>query len=155
VAKVTKKLSFQDIPKKIKGGFKAFRFKDVIDIIKDLIKKGISPVQGGGRFKRYSESYRDAIDGDGEIAKQKAGKKSPVDMTLTGEMMQSLDVKDRQSRVFIEFEDEKAFYHNTSGAGKSKVIRRLLPDREGERFSRQVQERIFQRINEIIKDALK
>ena len=155
MAKAKVKLTLDKIPKKIQAGFKAVKFDDVIVIIKDLITKGVSPVQGGGRFKRYSQSYRDAIDGEGDIGKAKSGKKSPVDMTLSGEMMDSLNSVDKSGKVFIEFDDPKAVFHNDAGAGKSKVIRRLLPNRDGESFSRNVQRRIYEIIREIVKDALK
>lgn len=136
-----KKTDFElNFLKNIQSAVKKTAFNGLPDAIRRSIEKGVSPVQGGGRFKRYSDSYRKAIKNDYESVKEKHGKQSPVDMTLTGDMLKSLDIVDsKPGTVRLEFDDPKAYYHNNSGAGKSRVIRRLLPDREGEKFSRSVQ----------------
>lgn len=63
-------------------------------------------------------------------------KKSPVNLYATGEMMDSLNLTAQGARNYalIGFTDKKAKYHNDLGAGKSKVIRRLLPTGTGEKF---------------------
>ena len=63
-------------------------------------------------------------------------KKSPVNLFLTGEMLNSMYVDRDETRqvVWLGFADKKAKYHNDMGAGKSKVIRRLLPTKKGEKF---------------------
>jgi hypothetical protein len=124
-------------------------------LIVSTIKRGISPVQGGGRFKRYSDSYRDAISKASGEAKKKEGQLSPVNMTLTGEMNNSLEAKksSKSGAVTIQFDDPKAYFHNNSGAGNSRAIRRLLPDRKGERFSRNIQEKILETFKELARKA--
>ena len=150
MAKIRIKTSYQNIVKDAKKQFKANRLKVLVDLIKELITKGISPVEGGGRFKRYSESYREQISKEYGQAEKKNRQLSPVNMTLTGDMMKSLDIKDKGDQVFIEFDDPKAYFHNDAGAGKSKTIRRLLPNRDGERFSRNVQNRFVEIVKTII-----
>lgn len=124
-------------------------------LIVSTIKRGISPVQGGGRFKRYSESYRDAIRKKQGDAIFKEGQISPVNMTLSGDMNDSLQAKKsaKNGAVTIQFDDPKAYFHNNSGAGKSRAIRRLLPDRKGERFSRNIQEKIIETFKELARKA--
>jgi len=85
---------------------------------------GKSPVKGKS-FVKYSDSY----------SKIK-GKKRPVDMFLSGKMLKS--IKTRITKNFgirIFFTSPIAVFHDILGAGKSKVIRRLLPDpAKGETF---------------------
>lgn len=101
--------------------------KDIKRTITKEIKSGKSPVQGQ-KFEPYSKNYA-----------QRTGKnRRKVDMTLTGKMLRSLKAKLRKDGVVsLFFTDKKAKYHNEEGAGKSKVIRRLLP-LEGEVFKRKI-----------------
>lgn len=153
MAKITIKKGFMNIPKKVKEKFRAAQLSYLVGLIKELYQKGISPVRGGGRFKRYSDSYREQIKrGTGE-AGLKNNQVSPVNLTLTGEMGDSLKVRDSGGRTFVEFDDPKAYFHNTSGVGKSRVIRRLLPDRQGEKFSREIEQRILDSVRAIVKSV--
>ena len=62
--------------------------------------------------------------------------KSPVNLNATGEMMGSMYTKKDKSNlaIWVGFKDKKAKYHDILGASKKKVIRRLLPTRQGEKF---------------------
>jgi len=103
------------------------------------IAGGRSPVDGK-RLKRYSESYRDRIRrGGGDFSSKK---RSPVNMYLSGEMIKSFFVKIIRNGLSIGFDNELADIHNRQGAGKSKVIRRLLPTKKGEQFSRSIRKRV-------------
>jgi len=84
------------------------------------ILSGRSPVKGK-QFKQYSKKYAD---------REKGGARKPVDMNQTGKMLDSLVVKQIRGKpgIFIKFRDNLAVIHNKLGAGKSKVIRRLLPN---------------------------
>lgn len=143
------------------------------------IKKGNSPVQGFRRFPKYSESYRDQIRGkaafftkNGKVIplkKQgrrktptnslidklnedlKGKKRSPVNLTVTGEMLKSFFVRAKlkaRSVIFtVGFADEVAEFHNE---GKGNLpVRRMIPTGSGETFKRVITRRvnkIFQRI---------
>jgi len=82
-----------------------------------LIEKIVARTQGGtdvnGRsFKKYSKSYQDSL------AFKVHGKGGNVDLTLSGDMLASMQVGDSSpERLTIEFPDEtenaKAFNHNT------------------------------------------
>jgi len=128
---------------------------ELSDEVKAQIKRGISPVEGSLKFERYSESYREAIQKKRGEAKKKQGKKSPVDMTLSGDMLKALEVVRRSGKVFMEFTGketaERAYFHNNSGAGKSRKIRRLLPDANGERFNTVLQRKFVAIVKRIVK----
>lgn len=135
--------SFKDLEKAIKDDFKG-KFdrarvkwqKPAIDLAKDLIDttigKGISPVEGGGaqtgrssRFTNYSESYRKQIS-KGRYSTH--GKRlRPVNLQLSGKMRKSLKGRPTKEGITLYYTDKKANWHNEEGAGKSKVVRRLLP----------------------------
>jgi len=99
----------------------------IVDEINSTILSGQSPVKGK-RFKQYSEQYAD---------REKDGSRTPVNMYVTGDMLNSLSVKgvNRGKSVSISFASPIAVFHDKLGAGRSKVIRRLLPDpTKGETF---------------------
>lgn len=99
------------------------------------ISEGRSPVKrAGGRFAAYSQSYKKAIDKGRYTQFNK--RKRPVNLRLSGQLLRSVFV-DRLSRTKIRlgFADQLADIHNRQGAGKSKVVRRMLPTNEGETFT--------------------
>lgn len=138
------------------------------------VARGISPVRGLGKFKKYSKSYLAQIRGELDfrtvggaviVIKAKRGKKinthprqhgksvSPINMKVTGELWSKL--KTTTNKVFnprnrftliVKWEHELADIHNRRGAGKSKVIRRLLPTQSGEYFNMSISRKIFQQL---------
>ena len=78
---------------------------------------GSSPVRGK-RWKQYSKAYADRF---------KKGFRKPVNMKLSGEMLDSLEVKRKGRGISIAFNSPIAVFHDKLGAGKSRIIRRLLP----------------------------
>ena len=132
-------------------------------MVQDMIV-GVSPVKGKGKWKRYSKSYKDAIKGKvrffrkgGKVVaiKPKRGKRisnnvtknasptkqiRPVNLRLSGGLHKSLKIFTRGGflrnfRLIFLFKSRLADIHDRRGAGKSKVIRRLLPTRRGEQFN--------------------
>jgi hypothetical protein len=119
---------------------------ELIRILQDVIRKGLSPVDGEGRFEKYSASYKRAIK-KGDLGPEK--KPSPVSMYLTGEMLGSLRVVEKNGKAILEFEDEKAVYHQK---GKGKLpVRKLLPTGRFETFNK----RILQVLINALKKAVK
>ena len=92
------------------------------------ITKSVSPNKGK-RFPRYSLGY--------SKAKKEAGHSRTVNLSLSGDMLKSLKAKFKKGRpLILEFTDEKAIFHNTTGPGGNKnKIRRVLPDKRGEEFN--------------------
>lgn len=118
---------------------------ELVRTIQDLVRKGISPVDKQGRFQRYSDSYRKAIKNKW-IKKQGV---SPVNLTLTGEMLGSLESVESGNKVFLRFNDKKARYHQD---GTSKMpMRRLLPEMKGELFTKRITQLILKALKKSIK----
>ena len=133
-AKISKSLNIKGILPAANSTFAKEMKAAIADVIVEQIISGISPVKGKNRFKKYSKSY----------AKVK-GREAPVDMLDTGNMLNSLKVVQKRglpATIEIIFKDIVATYHNDLGAGKSKVIRRLLPNRSGEEFKKTIQNKI-------------
>ena len=103
--------------------------------VQDSIETGLSPVEGKGRFVNYSASYQGAIKKN--RYKNYNKKLRPVNLTLSGDMMKSLYVEKTNEGFIIGFKNKLAYIHTVLGAGKSKVIRKLLPQ-EGEYFSNSI-----------------
>lgn len=118
--------------------------KELIAAILNLLNKGISPVEGENRFKRYSDSYRDSIKK--KYIKEKT-KVSPVTMKKTGEMQESLKFVIKGRSTFLQFDDKKAAYHNEGN--KKLPKRKLLPNKKGEKFT----PRILSKIVKALKKA--
>ena len=121
------------------------------DGVRDSIKRGVSPVKGFGRFQQYSESYK------AHIKKKKPNGKRirPINLTLTGALMRSLFVKVLKNSVVIGFDNKLANIHNKEGAGKSKVIRRMLPTNKGEKFSRSITIRLSEALTKVARGIFK
>lgn len=77
--------------------------KAVVDGIKDLTKKGISPIRGEGRMPRYKNPKK--YPGDRFPGK----KKTPVNLRLTGDMMRSLGHKESKDgaayKTVVKYDD--------------------------------------------------
>jgi len=115
--------------------------------IKQSIERGVSPVKGEGRFAKYSESYGDAI----KAGKYKPKRVRPVNLKLTGVLLNSLKVLVIKSGLRISFDNKLADIHNREGAGKSKTKRRMLPTNNGEQFSRSITMRMKEVLNRVAK----
>jgi hypothetical protein len=132
------KVDFKDGFGKIKQ-FSQLGAKTAADELKkevvESISRGVSPVKrSGGRYKKYSTSYRQAIDNGyySEFNKRKR----PVNLRLSGDLLKSIYTRlISKTRIEIGFNDELADIHNRQGAGKSKTVRRMLPTEEGETFT--------------------
>lgn len=119
------------------------------------LDRGVSPVEGGGgqtggnsRFIRYSPSYEKKIK---RSLRKIYGKQiRPVNLKLTGEMRNSLQISPRAQGLFVEYKDEKADYHNFLGASKRHIIRALLPI-GGQNFSRVITSKLTKLFTTIFK----
>jgi hypothetical protein len=142
--KIKKNLRFGETFKEVQ---KEFANKENADAFKNLLQEtiyhGISPV-AGKKFKQYSNSYAEL-----------KGKKAPVDMTVTGDMLDSLEVKVDSEKLVVEFTSPIAKYHDIDGAGKSKIIRRLLPKQGSERFRSDIVKAIKEFVTKAIDRVVK
>jgi len=128
--------SLKTFSRDVKKNFSRKLKDDIADeIIVDIIQ-GKSPVRNH-TFKPYkSIKYK--------------GRKRPVDMFKTGDLLKSIHVKqNRLGEILVSFKDEKAEWHQ-EGQGKLPV-RKLLPVKRGEKFNI----RLTKFINKILKLAVK
>lgn len=133
----------KDLSSRVQRGIKQAYWKEIgksglVDIILGFIRKGTSVVQGEGRFQKYSDSYIKAIKDNRYPGK----KRSPVNLTQSGDMLDSL--KFQKSDGILKFTSKLAKYHN-DGEGNLPE-RRLLPNRDGERFN--------PRVRKVLRDSL-
>ena len=150
MAKIKLNLKLKDAVSLIERNLKKASFDGLIIIIRESIRKGISPVAQIGRFTKYSESYRAAIK-DGYV--EFKDKVSPVNLTQTGVMVDSLDQRSKGNNVELFYKDEKAIFHNDKGAGKSKVIRRILPSNSGETFTTVILRKFVAICKKVVEDS--
>lgn len=145
-------------------------------LIASTIQKGISPVEGVGRFKQYSKSYveqiekvrkgdlkdlrrneanlkkgMDAIDGrsnakSAAIFRNAGKRKSPVNMTVSGVMLGSIQGRVTPQGAEIKFDSPIAKYHN----GEGRVDRHIFP-KNGESFSSLV----MKKLRDLLKESFK
>ena len=158
--KITKRLKNLNFLNKVQPVFYKLVDSYIKDEIRSFIEKGVSPVNqrkakikntgGGNRYAKYSESYTEKFGKKGLENK----KPRPINLTQTGKMLRSIKTRISGSGVVIFFSDEKAKYHNDQGAGKSKVIRRILP-RDGESWARQIALQIKASLSKAIKKVTK
>ena len=115
-------------------------------LILESIGRGVSPVEGFGRFDQYSIAYKNAIRGG--YYEQYKKRQRPVNLKLSGKMLKKLSVKASGTKLVVKIDSKIADYHNKEGAGKSKIIRRLLPGRK-EEFSRQITSKVLREFKRI------
>ena len=161
----------------------------IVDDIKANLKRGVSPVEGEGRFDGYSKSYLKQIDQANFLGQlQKKGKKKyggelasllskidttvpanieylrsnnkkkrPVNLRVSGKMIDSLryivSAFADKGQIVIEYTDKLAYIHTVLGAGKSKVIRKALPQ-GNETLSRTILRKVNTILGASIKDAV-
>lgn len=141
--KVTTKLDVLQMPKNVKKRFAISLKREIVDIIVEKILSGNSPVKGQGRFEKYSRGYA-----------AKKGRAQPVDMLLTGKMLESLIAKQNsEGDLLIEFKDKKAVWHN-SGEG-NQPMRKLLPSKDGEQFKRDIMRKVLKVLDKAVKKTIK
>ena len=119
------------LQRRIKKNFSKTLKREIVDVLVEVILKGRSPVKKGSGvpWKQYSKKY----------AKRKYGSEStrrPVNMLLSGEMLDSLKAKQlRNGRIRIFFDSKTAKFHDKKGKGR--VHRPLLPKGKQE-FRREI-----------------
>jgi len=169
--RITSDIAKSIIVDKVREEFSKSAPKEIRKALLRDVTKGISPVEGFGKFKKYSESYKDVIAGKG-MYRQVGGKtvffegvrdeallsaaspkkkRSPVSLRLTGQLHNALKLFTTggftdKFRLVFDWRDFLADIHNRRGAGKSRAVRRMLPTSAGEEFNRSINETILDRL---------
>lgn len=121
---------------------------EIPPVILEELNAGNTPVQGGLYKKSYSDSYKKQIQKQWSTIFGKANQ--PVNLRLSGVLHESLKATKISQGVNFNFDDPIAKYHDKLGAGKSKVIRRMLP-RTGEAWNK----RITKKFMDIFKSVMR
>lgn len=143
-AKITKKIRFKRLIPDARTKFSKDLKKSIVKVIRTKIESGVSPVKGQNRYPKYSEGYA-----------KKKGRRRPVDMTLTGKMLDSLKavLKSGRKTVVVAFtgrRNKKLAEYHTLGDGQP--MRKLLPVGR-ETFKRDILNKIVRFADEAIKFA--
>ncbi len=121
--------------------------KTVISAMKEQISKGVSPVLGGGKFAKYSVSYKKAIK-KGYYSKY--GKSiTPVNMKLSGKMLKSLTSRKTKQGFTVYFTSKLAKIHSKD----AKTIRKVIP-LKGEKLKGSVTKKAKQMLKDLITKAV-
>jgi hypothetical protein len=159
VDKLTK--GFDSIQKAFRGSLKSSIGKK----INDTIGKGRTPVKGGSRrLAGYSDSYKETIKNsqakgtDGRVHRNK--RQRPVNLTVSGDMLKSQKVTLTPKGVNITYTQKVdgkniAAQHNDGDPGRGLPERRILPNRRGEEFSKEVQQHVERIANISVKKAIR
>lgn len=84
------------------------------------------------------------------------GKKTrPVNLRVSGKLINSFFVKQVGSKFLVGFSDDKAVYHNNDGVGPKKVKREMLPTEVGQSFARPIIDKVVNHLTIIAKKILK
>lgn len=92
--------------------------------IQSRIGRGLSPVEGHGKFEDYSPSYKKQISST--IGKVYGKKLRPVNIKLSGKLRDSLKVRATLTGLVIWFSDKKAAWINRP-ENPSMPRRAILP----------------------------
>lgn len=159
IKKTRKRLIALTIAERVKEPFKKNVKKFIKEEVVKSIERGVSPVEKGGkdpksssgqlRYKGYSDIYKKQMR-----TRYKNKKQRPVNLKLTGKLLRSIKAKYTKEGVRVWFTDKKAKYHDKLGAGKSKVIRRMIPH-DGEKFNAGISRKIVNALKEAIKSSKK
>lgn len=143
-------------------------------IIQDMIR-GISPVEGEGKYDKYSDSYKEVIRGEyiyrnvggGKVIRYKGKDEafhskssptksiSPVNLRHSGALHKSLKSFFQGNTLIIQFKHFLADIHNRRGAGKSKTVRRMLPTESGEEFNNTINKVIIAELRKAVDKVAK
>ena len=104
--------------------------------VEAYLDDGKSPVEGEGKFEKYSSSYKKQIE---RGSYKKYGKQtSPVNLKLSGKMRASAKVRKAKDGIVFWLSSAIAKYHN----GKGRVDRLIYPTKTGQKFSRPIRQKL-------------
>lgn len=138
--------------------------REVLSLMKDKIYIGYSPVKGEGRFIAYS-AQRNNVRPKKSLYPYNVQKKfpdkrvRPVNLKLSGQMLQALTYKIRQGAIILGIfdaqESEKAQRHQVGDPAHGLPKRRFLPTKSGEEFivsiQREIKDLFVRAIDQILK----
>jgi len=128
--------------------------KTVKEMIISMCSRGVSPVQGQGRFTKYKDTDKYPQN----VRDEYPGKrKSPVNLILSGAMLEAIETFRNGNKLRLGIFNgspqlNKAAAHNE---GEGRMPRRaFIPSRSGEEFARTIMRAIVDLYNTRVKDIL-
>jgi hypothetical protein len=160
-----------ELEKKIDDAFRGEVGFIAVKLIKDLLSRGVSPVEGKGRLASYKNAakYPGLNRNKGKNLKRTTQpmtrealakttkKQSPVNLKLTGDMLKSLSFKVKQGRIWIGFFDTKeAIKAKALQDGTANMAARpILPTEPGQQFAQTIWREILKAVKEKIENLTK
>lgn len=129
--------------------------KEIVTEMKDMISKGVSPIQGDGRFPGYKKGYPNSA------RSRYPGKRSrPVNLKLSGEFLDALTFKVLGSspnyRVQVGFFDsENALKEKGHREGANGQEKRPVIPQGSETFAKSIQTLIIDQFRAALERSLK
>ena len=137
--KITKRFSFKKLTDNIEKNFSKELKRGIEGEIISEILQGKSPVRGH-KFKSYKNlNYK--------------GRKQPVDMKQSGDMLNSLKVTANEDGVNVEIESDIAIHHQKGT--KNMPIRKLLPTSRRDTFNIKITNFITNLLRKAVNKAIK
>lgn len=150
MAKVEVNIDFKELYSYIDKHTKFYIKKNISDMILKMMNRGVSPVEGHGKYKAYSDSYKKQIQ-KGKYSRY--GKtQMPINLKLSGKLHRSIKVRITSKGVHVWFSDKKAKFHDTPGI--ARVLRKMLPT-GNETFSEVILLEIEKNLAKIVKKSFK
>lgn len=134
----------------IEGKAMFFRKGSKVIAISALSNKELKDFRASKEAKDQTNKIRAYIKENND-KKFKGKKKSPVNLKLSGKMLDSMKSYQTVKGLMVYFTDKKAEWHNEGVPENNLPARRLLPNKSGEEFNRN----IFNRIMDSLKKAVK
>lgn len=131
--------------KKVEERFYKILEAKIEEEVKSLIGKGLSPVKGQGRYKKYSKSYVKQM-GKGKL---KDKKPRPVNLKATGNLYKAFVVKNKGDRLVVSLDERKAPY-----AKFVHELRKILPTEKGDKFTRALNTILRESLREAVRQVL-
>jgi uncharacterized protein (DUF4415 family) len=122
----------------------------VIELMKDTMLKGQSPVRGVGRYAKYKDPKK--------IYPKQLKKKSPVNLKLSGDMQRAMKARIKSGRIALGVFNKKQAAKmdgNEKGERGQPAPRPVFPREEGQQFTVKIQRDIVRWYKELVKKAVK
>ena len=144
----------------IRRRWQKFAVREVKTKYINSLKRGVSPVQRQGRFKKYSPVYVQMMK-DKQLDYSK--KPRPVNLKLSGELHDSFMVTKTDEGIKLEFTKtvgkkkwNLAMIHSVQGVGKAKTKRVIMPRPDmDDRLARAIIKDSEKKLKDLVKQAWK
>lgn len=126
--------------------------------ILDLVSKGISPIEGNGRFEAYKPKEKNKRYPETVKRDYPAKRRRPVNLTLSGKFLRALKAFPKTVNIisigFFSTYGETLEQGHREGAN-GQGVRPIIPSESGESFTKAIRAAILKEYREAIQRYLK